>query len=121
MCDYCDCRSHPQIASLSAEHELMLSLLGELEQAVDDEDAERAVVLTARLDGALGSHTAREEQGVFSQLCLVEVDRDYVARFESDHHEVDRLLARGPLDGPWQERAGDLIRLLRDHIAREES
>ena len=27
MCDYCDCRSHPEIADLSIEHEQLTSLL----------------------------------------------------------------------------------------------
>lgn len=30
MCDYCGCRSHRQIASLSAEHDVMLELLDAL-------------------------------------------------------------------------------------------
>ena len=34
MCDYCDCRSHPQIAALSADHEVMIELLADLRRAV---------------------------------------------------------------------------------------
>ena len=52
----------------------MLSLLGELEQAVDGADAAGATALTARLDGTLGAHTSREEHGRFSRLRRVEVE-----------------------------------------------
>jgi hemerythrin-like domain-containing protein len=120
MCDYCDCRSHPQIAALSRDHETLLDRLAELRAAVDADDAERARPVLAALHELLGSHAAREERGVFHQLRNADVDGAYVAMFERDHERLHELL--GDTGGAgWRAAAPELIELLRGHIAREES
>ena len=91
MCDYCDCRSHPELAELSDEHDRIHVLLDRLRSTADE------------LRNALDAHTRREERGVFAQL-RQEVDAAYLARFLVDH-----------------ERVHELVDALTDHIAREET
>lgn len=120
MCDYCDCRSHPEIAALSADHEALLALLAELRRATDVRDAERAEMLLGALHGRLDPHAAREERGVFTQLRAADVARGYVDGFERDHDRIHELLAQAA-GGHWHASARTFVDLLGDHIAREES
>ena len=120
MCDYCDCRSHPYIAALSAEHEVMLTLLADLERAVGAADAATATSVTARLDDLLAPHATKEERGVFAELRRSEVDDGYLGRFE-DEHRVIQALSAGRADQPWEASARALVQQLRDHIFREET
>lgn len=120
MCDYCDCRSHAEVALLSADHEVLLGLVRDLACAVYEVDRERARALVGRLDERLARHSVREERGVFAQLRDAVVDDGYVDRFERDHDQLHALLGR--MDGDeWQRTAPDLIAVLSEHIAREES
>ena len=114
MCDYCGCRSEPEIAALSADHERLLALTAQLRRA--HEAGDTAPELVAELAGMLAPHARREEHGVFAALIAEGIDADYVARFELDHSTLEELLARG--------EASDMVRLvdlLEDHILREES
>lgn len=120
MCDYCGCRSHHEIASLSADHEILLGLLCELEHAVDATDAPRASIVVAELHGLLDGHASREERGVFSELRRAGVDESYVGMFEADHEQIHALVASCE-SADWQRPSRDLIRLLSEHIGREES
>lgn len=115
MCDYCGCRSEPEIAALSADHEHMLELTAQLRRA--HEMSVSALDVVAELAGALGPHARREERGIFAALVAEGVDAEYVAVFERDHDIIHDLLSRD--DAPSQ--ALRIVELLEDHILREES
>jgi hemerythrin-like domain-containing protein len=115
MCDYCGCRSEPEIAALSADHEHMLELTAQLRRA--HEMGVSALDVVAELAGALGPHARREERGIFAALVAEGVDAEYVAVFERDHDIIHDLLSRD--DAPSQ--ALRIVELLEDHILREES
>lgn len=119
MCDYCDCRSHPAIASLSQDHEILLGLLTGLRRAVAADDAKEAGRLAAEVHGLLPHHAAKEEAGVFTQLRAVDVDPHYVAAFEDDHDRIHRLSAAAD-PATWQADALALADVLQGHIEREE-
>jgi len=120
MCDYCDCRSHPQVAALSDDHERLLALLTELGAAASRDDSDTAADLVRELHEMLEDHATREERGVFTQLREIVLDDQYVAMFERDHDEVHRLLRQCAGD-EWQRPASELIHVLREHILREET
>ena len=120
MCDYCDCRSHPEIAALSDDHERLLELLHGLRSISTGSDASGAAAHIAALHAVLEGHTAREERGVFAQLRDVVLDAEYVAMFEHDHEAVHRLLVECASD-EWQRPAAELVDALHDHILREET
>ena len=120
MCDYCECRTHQQIASLSDDHEVLLEVLGSLDTAVATADGERARELLADLHHRLDAHAAREEHGVFTQLRRVVRDDDYVAMFERDHQHLHQLLD-DTAGNDWQRPSAELVAALREHILREET
>ncbi len=120
MCDYCDCRSHPQIAALSDDHERLLALLSELAAAVDGDHQDTAAELVIELAELLEPHATREERGVFTQLRSIILDDAYVAMFEQDHDAVHRLLRECAGDD-WRRPANELVHVLREHILREET
>jgi hypothetical protein len=95
MCDYCDCRSHPAVASLSADHEQLLDVLFRLQRAMAGDDATTARALVGDVRDLLDRHAAREECGVFRQLTAADVDSDYMHSFHADH---ERIHARTPFD-----------------------
>jgi hemerythrin-like domain-containing protein len=115
MCDYCGCRSEPEIAALSAEHEHMLTLTAQLRRA--QEGGVEASEVVAELADMLGSHARREERGVFAALLAEGVDAEYIERFEHEHDTLEELLSGG--DAPSQ--ALRLVELLEGHILREET
>ena len=115
MCDYCGCRSEPEIAALSADHERMLVLTAGLRRAQAAGVA--APELVAELTGMLGPHARREEGGVFAALVAEGVDTEYVLRFEHEHEMLEDLLASA--DAPHHMM--QIVDLLEDHILREES
>jgi len=120
MCDYCDCRSHPQIAALSEDHEHLVHLLTELERAMGGDDPQPARDVIRQLHDGLHVHAAREERGVFAQMRQVVLDEDYVAMFERDHVELHRLIGDAGGAG-WRDAAVGLSQVLRRHILREET
>ena len=115
MCDYCGCRSEPEIAALSADHERMLGLTAGLRRA--HETGTPAADLAAELTRMLGPHPRREERGMLAALVAEGIDADYVMRFEHEHDTHAELLA-----GTDTERQVlEIVDLLEDHIFREES
>lgn len=120
MCDYCDCRSHPQIAALSADHAVLSGLLAGLGRAADRDDAAGASMLIGRLHDLLDGHARREELGVFTELRRADVDGGYVDRFERDHDRVQHLVSQAERSD-WRRAALQLVVVLGDHILREES
>ena len=120
MCDYCDCRSHPEIAALSEDHELLMKMLGRLMRAVEGDDRDAAESVADELHELLPAHAAREERGVFVELRRADVPDQYVAMFEDDHHVVHALLDPSSRSD-WREQARQLIRVLGEHILREET
>jgi hemerythrin-like domain-containing protein len=120
MCDYCDCRSHPEIASLSADHEVLLDLLADLQRSIVADDRAAATPTIAQLHDLLHHHGDREERGVFAELRHAGIDDDYVDTFERDHEDMHRLLDAHAEPG-WITPASELVQVLARHITREES
>jgi hypothetical protein len=120
MCDYCDCRSHAAIASLSADHERLLELVAGLRGATNDDDRTLATALVEQVHELLDGHADREERGVFTQLAAADVDAGYLEGFKADHDRIHALVdaAGAP---QWRGATTELAALLCDHTAREES
>src|SRR4051812_15056245 len=124
MCDYCDCRSHPAIASLSEDHDALQALLDRLERARLTHDNRTATAIVAELDDLLDVHAQREEQGVFAEVVRADVDRAYVGRFLEDHdriHALFRTSGDPGSDPTWDTAVRRLVERLSDHILREET
>lgn len=115
MCDYCGCRSEPEIAALSTDHEHMLTLTAGLRRA--HEAGIPMPQLLAELTAMLGPHSRREERGLYAALAAEVTDPDYVAMFEHDHHELDALVMRADAD----QHTLQITALLEEHFLREET
>lgn len=117
MCDYCDCRSIPEIAALSDEHEEILALTHTLRHRSDRPDGSTDATLQ-RLRDTLLPHTLREERGVFDVLATIDVDPTYRRRFLDEHDAIDVALERAIAD----HRAIDpLVELVERHVFEEET
>ena len=119
MCDYCDCRSHPEIAELSMDHERLMALLSHLHAATRWNDRDAATGLMRTLHELLHRHTAREERGVFAELRSQAGDGS-VVMFEDDHTSIHDLLDRAGTD-EWASVAEQLVDRLSEHMLLEET
>jgi hypothetical protein len=118
MCDYCDCRSHPEIAALSHDHEAVLALTAALRRASAGAGERSIDALLDELAAVLAPHTRREEVGVFGALRDVDVPDDYVGVFEHDHAEIDATMAVTRQDHAHLSR---LVTLVERHVHAEET
>ncbi len=122
MCDYCDCRSIPEIAALSLDHERVMSIVAQLRHLIATQATQRRREEIDRLLDALQAdlelHTRREEVGVYSVFREVGLDFDYPKRFVDDHADIRALLARALGDTAV---VGELLERLDRHVLEEES
>lgn len=122
MCDYCDCRSIPEIGALSLDHERVLSTMGKLRHLTASpmlqSSREEMYRLLEALQAELEPHTRREEVGVYSVFREVGLDFDYSKRFVDDHTDIADLLARSFDDHTV---VNELLARLDRHLLEEES
>lgn len=118
MCDYCDCRSIPEIGALSEEHERILALTHVLRHRNDSLDDSAVAVVVDQLRSALLPHTLREERGVFTVLASVDVDPAYRRRFLDEHDDIDEALDRAMSDPGGID---PLVELVERHVFEEET
>ena len=116
MCDYCDCRSQPQIAALSAEHERLLAITAAIRRGLAAGRAVRPEL--DELTELLAPHAQKEEVGLFAVLRQAGVAEDYVGHFEEEHRRLEGLLETA---GSEDQAATALVDLLDEHILREET
>lgn len=115
MCDYCDCRRVPEIATLGQQHERIEELSDQLLAAVKAGSADVPAALE-RLRRALDPHVAREEAGIFTQARVAGLGSFYVDDLEEEHREFAEFLA-GDFDAESLEK---FLEELHRHIAIEE-
>lgn len=114
MCDYCGCRSIPEIAALSVDHERIGTLLHGLRHG-DDATIDQ---LIDQLTALLVTHSAREERGIYAHLARTEAGAGYVARFFEEHAQIDAAFAAARHD---RRELASAIELLAIHIHDEET
>ncbi len=118
MCDYCDCRSQPEIQALSDAHERIREVIGALRRGVGRESSDDVDCRLDELGRLLAPHTSREEVGIFARLRAAEVAEGYVARFEDDHREIDRQIIAARAD---HRSIGRMLDKVAQHILDEET
>lgn len=116
MCSHCGCRALSPVARLTAEHEQVLELLGEVRRAVDAQALDDCVT---RLEQVLIAHTRGEERSLFSELRDDPVLGDHVAALCAEHGEIDAALSGLRTGDP--RTFSHFETLLRRHIDKEEN
>jgi hemerythrin superfamily protein len=92
MCNYCGCRSIEPIAELTAEHEQVLNLRGDIRRAVRGGDFGQAVGLVRELRELLLVHDAVEELAVYPAMRRFEEFTDKVGTLFDEHDEMDDVM-----------------------------
>lgn len=122
MCDYCGCRDAAAIDELSIEHEQVLDLVYSLRRHAQQREHDRAGQVAAALSELLAIHTAKEEEGLFSELRAswgADPRLDELAR---EHRYIDHLVTSVARGRPgWEEAALRLADTLSDHVMAEET
>lgn len=122
MCDYCGCQDLDAIAELTAEHDVVVTLSGQVRRALLSGDLDLAADGARAVLAVLGPHTAVEEGALFP--AMVEDFGDHVAGLVDEHRRIERVLAesaeRTPSDPFWPRRLEQTLVMLREHIIKEQ-
>jgi len=119
MCSYCGCRNIELIGRLSAQHDEIVNATSALRTAAAEQDLDAAAVACAGIARLLGPHTRLEERGLFTEMRRDDAFTAHIDALCEEHRAIDGELdavAAGDLG-----RITPLIRLLRDHIDKEEN
>lgn len=126
MCEYCGCQALESIALLTAEHDAVVNLMGDVRAAHVAGDLGGMAAAARAVAGILGPHTAVEEEGLFP--AMIAEFPDHVARLQAQHREVEAVLAEAVAAGPgaapsdpgWPDRLTEALHMLREHILAEQ-
>ena len=122
MCDYCGCQAIDAIAELTAEHDVVVNISGELLRALKAGDRQTAAEKSREISTVLSAHTAVEERALFP--AMREDYGEHVDALRQDHRLIEAVLAESaegtPTGSDWPDRVAHALRVLREHILKEE-
>jgi hemerythrin-like domain-containing protein len=123
MCEYCGCQSLPAIAELTAEHDRIVDLIGQVRVADRRGDIEAMIELCREISAVLGPHTLVEEHGLFPAMATEFPEQ--IAILEAEHRRIEVVLGEASdavarTDPTWPARLIDVLTLLREHIFKEQ-
>jgi hemerythrin-like domain-containing protein len=122
VCEYCGCQDLDAIAELTAEHDTVVNLSGQVRRALRAGDLDQAADGARAIVAVLRPHTAVEEGALFP--AIVDDFSDHVAGLVDDHRQIEQVLAesadRTPTDPSWSGRLEQTLVRLREHIIKEQ-
>jgi hemerythrin-like domain-containing protein len=122
MCEYCGCQEVPAIALLTAEHDAVVNLIGEVRSAVAESRLDDAADGCRRMQVLLGPHTRVEEQALFPPMRAEFPDQ--IDALQAEHRSIEAVLAETstgtPTDPGWGQRLLGALHELREHILKEQ-
>lgn len=121
MCEYCGCQSLRSIELLTAEHDAALDHVRAVEQAAAAHDPVAARLACVALGAVLEPHNRVEEEALFP--AMEEEFGDHVLGLLAEHtlvHNALELLTDGPPAAGWAAGLTAAMRVLREHILREQ-
>jgi hemerythrin-like domain-containing protein len=127
MCNYCGCRSIEPIAELTAEHEQIVNMSGEIRRAVARGEHRAAVGVLQDLRQVLRMHDAVEELAVYPAMARHPEYTDKVGTLFDEHDDLDAVVdgalavaeTSGPESADWPAVLHSL-EALKEHIDHEE-
>jgi hemerythrin-like domain-containing protein len=122
MCEYCGCQALTAINELTREHDLVIDLITEMRSALASGDLSVVPPLARQMLAVLDPHTQVEERGLFPALQPEFPDHieTLVAEHECIEEVLKEALAGPPPDPNWPGRLSAMLRLLRQHILKEQ-
>ena len=122
MCEYCGCLEVTAIAELTAEHDIVVSLSGDIHRALAAGDLAEAAAKARAIGVVLGPHTAVEEGALFPVMAAE--FGEHVRGLIEEHRLVELVLAEAadgiPTSQDWPDRIERALEILREHIIREQ-
>ncbi len=122
MCEYCGCQEVPAIALLTAEHDAVVNLIGEVRAAIEHDHRDTAAEGCRRIQAVLGPHVRVEEEALFPAIRGEFAEQ--VDVLLGEHCSIDAVLAEAstgtPADPGWPRRLLDALYDLREHILKEQ-
>jgi hemerythrin-like domain-containing protein len=122
MCEYCGCQAVTAIDELTREHDVVVGMIAEVRLAHTAGDTGRMARLARQITTVLGPHTEVEERGLFPLLAGDFPEQ--VAALEAEHRRIEAVLGAAatgtPADPGWPARLIDILRVLREHILKEQ-
>jgi hemerythrin-like domain-containing protein len=110
------------IDDLTREHDAVVNLIGDVRAANADGDATRMARLAQQIAAILRPHTEVEEQGLFP--ALADEFPDHVKALQAEHRRIESVLGEAaagtPTDPGWPTRLVDTLKMLREHILKEQ-
>ena len=121
MCEYCGCQAVPAIALLTAEHDAIVNLIGQVRAAVEHSRLDDAAEGCRQVLAILGPHTRVEEQALFPAMRAEFPDQIDVLLAE--HRSIEAVLTEAATGAPtqWPRRLPGVLHELRDHILKEQN
>lgn len=127
MCSYCGCRAFEAVALLTAEHERLLNLSGEICRALARGDSVVAAGLLGTLQEVLEVHDAVEELALYPAMARQLEFSNTVATLFDEHDELDLVVQAaltaadrtGPSTADWA-TVRSALQMLTEHIDHEE-
>lgn len=122
MCEYCGCQALEAIAELTAEHDVVVNLSGEIRRALQAGRLGVAADRSRAVAAVLAPHTAVEEGALFP--AMAEEYGEHVRGLVDEHRQIENALAESaestPTDPAWPARLERALYLLRAHILKEQ-
>jgi Hemerythrin HHE cation binding domain. len=122
VCEYCGCQQIATIAELYREHDDVAAQVGLIRSALAGERLGDVAKSCQQILAILGPHTVVEEEGLFPEMA--DEFPDHIEVLRSDHREIEKVLgeaADGPPEDPtWPARLLGVLRLLGEHILKEQ-
>jgi len=122
VCDYCGCQDLDAIAELTAEHDVVVTLSGQVRRALRAGDLDLAGDGVRAIVAVLELHTAVEEGALFP--AMVEDFGDHVGGLVDEHRQIEQVLGESadctPGDPFWPRRLQQTLVMLREHIIKEQ-
>lgn len=92
MCNYCGCRAIEPVAQLTAEHEQIQNLSGDVRRAVSRGDRAAAMHLLRELHDVLELHDAVEELSLYPAMARQPEYGEKVGTLYDEHDALDDII-----------------------------
>jgi hemerythrin-like domain-containing protein len=127
VCNYCGCRAIEPVAQLTAEHERIQNLSGDVRRAVSRAEFTTAATLLRELHDVLSVHDAVEELALYPAMARHTEYADKIGTMFDEHDDLDDVLETAlgtaqtadPAAADWAAVLAGL-EVLVEHIQREE-